>query len=137
MIRRRFHPRYDKHRGCYLLPIRAAPFLVEQLTEWTPAAAFKLEPHPDGDGTFTLIVRSPDDAPAPMIRPGQTVAYHGKLTDLAAKRGISKAEAKREAMLAASMMFGREVTSSQQLSVAEANRLLDWLEEELEGAAAR
>lgn len=70
----------------------------------------------------------------PPISAGQKTAWHGKLHAIAKLIGTPKAELRAAALAKASKKFGREITSSEQLNRAEANWILDRLEEQEETA---
>lgn len=100
---------------------------------------------PTEDGTYTLVVSGIPAAvvsehrtpPAPeRISDGQLRALHAKANDLDRREGQPLGAWKRQALLAASMKYGREITSALDLTSGEASWLLDWLEEELHNTAA-
>lgn len=62
----------------------------------------------------------------------QASAIHGKAQALANLRGVSKAEVKREFYARTGAHFSREITSSDQMTWAEAHWCLDRLEEAIE-----
>lgn len=103
--------------------------MLEQLGDWNEVAAFRLAEL--DDLTFDLQVRRASDRPP--LTDGQRRALHAKLNAVAAAEGVTKVEAKRALLAAASRRFGRELVSANDLSVDEAGILLDELDERLSG----
>ena len=58
-------------------------------------------------------------------------ALSAKASWLDCTRGIEPGTAEREALVAASLRFGRVASSARDLSPREATAVLEWLEEEL------
>lgn len=70
------------------------------------------------------------------INDGQRKALNAKAAHLSRLRNSSKAAMKAEAYTAASLHFDRAITSSTQLSWAEADWTIDWLAEEIRAWAS-
>jgi hypothetical protein len=86
---------------------------------------------------------SPESAPARPRTPQQNTVYHGKISDLAKLNapGLEKAElrlaernVKTRALQHARKMFSRPIDSSTELTEIEMERLLEWLDVELDRA---
>lgn len=82
----------------------------------------------------TVVTRVADAQPVPARprTPEQNRVYHGVLAHVARLEGLDIRVAKRRAIAKACDLFSREIESSTELTEVEMERLLEWLDTELD-----
>lgn len=84
----------------------------------------------------------PESRPPRPRTPQQNLVYHARITDLAKLTDppsketlrVLERQLKKAALEKARQLFGREITSSTELTEAEMEQLLEWLDEQLDKA---
>ena len=100
-----------------------------ELTRLKIGSCARFEP---GDvDAYLHRLRGTDRRPKVPITEGQLRAFHAKASALDREHGLDRGTSKEEALERATVMLGRLVSSPSELSSREANRVLDYLDDQL------